>query len=383
MLESNQARREVSGVAKRGPALLAGLLRCGRCGRKLFVTYGGNGGRVPRYTCHGGRTDRGSAACLSIGSVNVERAIVEQVLEAIAPAGIDAALMAMTQAADADSERRQALELALEKARYEVSRAARQYDAVDPDNRLVAGELEARWNNALLKVSELEAQLQNLDPCRSELTTEQKQRLLQLADDFPALWHHPAAETDLKKRILRTVLSEIMIDNDEDTKQHVLVLHWQGSVHTELRVRRNTTGKRRVTTEQTAMDLIRELSKVCSDSTIAATLNRLGYRTGAGKTWRVHSVQNTRYYYRLTNHRNSKAYLTIEQAAQELNVSHTVIRRLIKQKTLSATQVVESTPWIINRDDLMLAAVQHEVEAVRQGRQLPRNHPDQGELPFN
>lgn len=146
-------------------------------------------------------------------------------------------------------------------------------------------------------------------------------------------------------------------------------------------MRRNTTGKR-VATSQDAIDLIRELSKVCSDQAIAATLNRLGYRTGAGKTWRVHSVQTTRHYYRLPNYRHDGAYLTIEEAAKELGVSHTVIRRLVKERTLPANQIVESTPWIIDRGDLDLPAVQSDVIAVRQGRQPTRNNPDQRELPL-
>lgn len=100
---------------------------------------------------------------------------------------------------------------------------------------------------------------------------------------------------------------------------------------------------------KSALELIEELSKVCSDQTIGATLNRLGHQTGSGKTWRLHSVQNARYYHRLTNHRNTAEWLTIELAAKELQVSHTVIRRLIREGTLPATQVVPTTPWIIAR----------------------------------
>ena len=132
----------------------------------------------------------------------------------------------------------------------------------------------------------------------------------------------------------------------------------------------------------TALQLIVELSKVCSDQAIAATLNRLGFLTGAGKTWRVHSVYNARHYHRLANHRNSDAWLTVEDAATASGVSHTVIRRLIRDKILPAQQVVETTPWIIARKDLSLPAVQEEIEAVKQGRQLRRRDPKQLELPL-
>ena len=284
ILEANVASRggTTPGAAKRGPALLAGLLRCGRCGRKLFVAYSGRGGRVPRYACAGSRTGQGPTTCLSLGGVTIEQAVTDQVIEAIQPVGIEASLAAVDQLAHTHTEQRRALELALEKARYQAQRAERQYHTVDPDNRLVAGELEARWNDALVRVGQLEADLAALADKQTVLTPEQREHVLQLGDDLLALWHHPHASPDLKKRILRTVFHEIVIDTDEAHREHVLHLHWQGGVHTQLRVPCNRRGHRRVRTERTAIDLIRELSKVCRDAAIAATLNRLGYRTGGG-----------------------------------------------------------------------------------------------------
>ena len=346
------------------------------------MVYSGSTGRIPRYVCQGGRTHRGNEACLALGGGRIERAVYEQVLAAIQPAGIQAALAALDQAQEAHEEKRRSLELALEKARYEAGRARRQYDAVDPENRLVAGELESRWNDALRRVSTLETELDTLDKQPRVLSEEQRRRLLELGNDLPTLWEHPAAPAELKKRILRAVLEEILIDDDNERSEHILRLHWKGGVHTEIHIRRNTSGRRRQTTEQQAIDLIRELSKVCSDQTIAATLNRLGCRTGAGETWRVHSVQNARYYYRLPNHRTSKQWFTVQEASQEMKVSATVIRRLIKTKVLPAEQVVPLTPWIIARQDLSLPAVQAEVEAVRQGRQLQHNDATQDELSF-
>ena len=382
ILESNRAMQGGGGAAKRGPALLAGLLRCGRCGRKLFVAYSGKSGRVPRYACHGGRVDRGSAACLSLGGVKIERAVEEQVLAAVQPVGIEAALEAFERGKQARSEKSRSLELALEKAHYEAKRARRQYDAVDPDNRLVAGELEVRWNKALLEVVRLEKAQAELQGSRPELSEEEKQRMLELGNDLPALWRHPAASFDLKKRIVRTVLHEIVIDNDEETRKHILQLHWKGGDHTSLRVRYNGKGQRRVRTEKTAIDLIRELSKVCSDQAIAATLNRLGYRTGGNKTWRVHSVQNTRYYHRLPNYRNKNDWLTVDEASKELGVSRTVVKRLIRDAILPASQVVESTPWIIERANLAIEGVISAVTAVRKGRALPLIDPNQAEISF-
>jgi DNA invertase Pin-like site-specific DNA recombinase len=382
ILETNGAMREgeAGGAAKGGGALLSGLLRCGRCGRQMFVQYSGTSGRVPRYGCHGGRENRGSASCLSLGALRVDQAVAEEVLAAIQPAGAQASLLALQQLTNCQHEKRDALTLALERARYEAGRAQRQYEAVDPENRLVAGELEKRWNTALLRVTELEQQLHAACNEETVVTVEQKERLLRLGQGLEEAWNHPAASFELKKRVLRTVLHEIVINNTEDGSAHLLVLHWQGGVHTELRVQRNRPGHHRRVTDVNVIELIRELSKVCADQTIAATLNRLGYRTATGKTWRAHSVDSLRYTHRLPNYTKGKDWLTVELTATALDVSETVIRRLIKQRILPATQVVELAPWIIARQDLDLPGVQAEIQAVRQGRQLPKTSPDQGEF---
>lgn len=384
MLEANSRQREptAESVAKKGTALLGGLLRCSHCGRKLFVGYGRNRTQ-PRYLCHGGRQSRGSASCQSFGGVGVDRAVSEALLEAIRPAGIEAAIEAMQKFNQHHDARRHQLELSLEKARFEVDRARRQYDQVDPANRLVAGELESRWNVAMERAVTIEQQLESLTHERHELSESQRLDLLKLGQDLPLLWNHDSAHAELKKRILRTVLEEIMIGDDADRANHLLVLHWKGGVHTQLSFARNKPGKKHRETSVTALELIEELSKVCSDQTIAATLNRLGFQTGGGRTWRLHSVYNARYIHRLTNYRKQAAWLTIEQAATALGVSHTVIRRLIREDLLPATQVVPSTPWIIDRESLALPAVAIAISAVQTGRQLQTPNPQQPEFPFD
>ena len=275
------------------------------------------------------------------------------------------------------------MELALEQARYQTARARRQYDSVDPDNRLVASELERRWNVALQQELDLSEQLAALrEQTPPPLTAAERTRLLELGSDLRKLWDHPSASPELKKRVLRAVIEEIVIADNADRSQDVLQVHWKGGVHTELKVVRATTGKKPKDTDVTALQLIEELSKVCRDQAIAAILNRLGFLTGTGKTWRVHSMHNARSYHRLANHRNSHDWLTVEDVATASGVSHTVIRRLIREKTLPAQQVVETTPWIIARHDLSLPAVQQQIAAVKQGRQLKRRDPKQQELPL-
>jgi DNA invertase Pin-like site-specific DNA recombinase len=384
VLEANVSRRETpqAGAAKRGPAMLSGLLRCGRCGRMLFVAYSGTHGQVPRYACHGGRVDRGTAACLSVGSLRVDRAVVESVLDAIQPAGIQAALTTMDEALHDDETKRQAVALALEKARYEARRAQRQFDAIDPENRLVAGELERRWNQSLEHVADLESRVLTLRAQSEPVSGREQERLLELGSDLRLLWHHPAAPVALKKRILRTVLEEIVVNNTDDPPRHGLHLHWKGGVHTALQVARNGIGQHRRVADDQAVELIEELSKICDDKAIACVLNRLGYRTGQGKTWRVHHVWNVRYGRQLPNYRHTGEWLTLEATALELGVSNTVIKRLITEGVLPATHVVEYAPWVITRTDLQRPSVQARIQAVHQGHKLARTIPGQDELPL-
>lgn len=309
-------------------------------------------------------------------------AMTDAVLEAIRPTGVQAALDALDRIESRQDEKRKSLELALEKARYEVDRTRRQYDLVDPANRLVAGELEARWNQAMEHVTGLERQLAHQAGQPPQLTEEERWRLLDLGRDLRALWNDPAASDVLKKRVLRTVVEEIVIRDDEARLHHLLAIHWKGGVHTELTVARTQPGRKANDCEKTVLSLIEELSKVCSDQATAAILNRLGYKTGAGMAWRVHSVYSARSYHRLTNHRQTGEWLTIEQASTETLVSHTVIRRLIREGTLPATQVVATTPWIIARESLALPEVQAAIAAVKQGRQLPKKDCQQAEFPL-
>jgi DNA invertase Pin-like site-specific DNA recombinase len=378
-LEANVAWAggETSGAVKGGVALLSGLLRCGRCGRKLQVLYSGNGGHVPRYVCHGDRGDRGSSACLTVGSLRLDGAVVDSVLEAIRPVGIEAAIKMSEHAQSTEDEKRKALELALERARYEANRARRQFDAVEPENRLVASELEARWNRALAQVAELEARLTAMGEQSEAFTEQQEKELIALSEDLPALWNHPDAPVQLKKRVLRTVLVEIVIDSEKDSPAHHVHLHWAGGVHTELRVLRNKTGQHRRSADRTVIDLVRELAKVCPDKAIAAILNRLGYKTGQEMTWNASRVAGVRWYHEIVGFQKQEGWLTQDQAAKELQVSDTVVKRLIRERILPATHVVEYAPWVIERKDLALLAVQEQVKAVRCGRKLPRTALDQ------
>ena len=367
VLESNLSRRNAlsAGVARSGLALLVGLLRCGNCGRKMYVTNPNRKNSKGRYCCHGDRGEHVAASCQSLGAMMVDRAVAALLLDAVHPERVRAAVDALDSLERRQDEKRKALDLALEKARHEVDRARRQYDLVDPSNRLVAGKLELIWNASIERVIEIEGQVSELDSQIKAVTLDDRIRLLSLDGDLSALWHNQATPVALKKRVLRTVIEEIVIRDDEDRRNHLLAVHWKGGVHSEIQVTRNLPGKKGLDTEKTVLDLIEELSKVSNDQEIASTLNRLGYQTGGSKTWRKYSVQDTRRYHRLENHGNTGEWLTIKGAARELLVGDYVISRLIAQKLLPATQIVPMAPWIIARDSISLQEVSKALDAAR------------------
>ncbi|HJW46146.1 MAG TPA: recombinase family protein, partial [Lysobacter sp.] len=210
---ANMKGAMVRGSPKRGEALLAGLLRCGRCGCKLYVAYSSHHGN--RYECHDTHGTAG-IRCTSFGGWRADQLVSQEVLLRLAPFGIQASLEAAEQIASAGDERVRQKELALEQARYEMERAQRNYEAVDPLNRLVAAELERRWNDAMEAHSQAQAELESLrqNP-GSKLSQRAREELLRLGTDLSRLWSHPAASPDIKKRILRTVLTEIVVTRDD------------------------------------------------------------------------------------------------------------------------------------------------------------------------
>jgi DNA invertase Pin-like site-specific DNA recombinase len=371
------------GAVRRGPALLAGLLRCGRCGRKLHVSYSGIGGKVPRYHCRGAHLNHGTAWCISFGGLRVDEAVAKTVIAAIQPVGVAASLEALTHTARGVAEKREALRLTVEQARYEVERARRQYDVVEPENRLVAAELEARWNEALRRLGEAEQRLTEVAPPPDPIDEPTRVRLLELGHDLEVAWNHPNAPVALKKRILRTVLEEIVADVSDEPPGITLQLHWAGGVHTRLPVPRNRTGRHRRCTDRDVVEIVRELASTCCDAAIARLLNRLGYRTGAGNTWIESRVTSLRSYHSIPGYGTTeRGGITLAQAAQALGISTTATRRLIRRGVLSGRQVVREAPWVIEREALDVPAVQAAARAIREGRHVPRTHPGQHELPL-
>ena len=356
---SNSKRPVVTGSAGRGEALLTGLLRCGHCGSKLMTRYQGNSGQHLVYQCRGNTNHQGKHTCISFGGRRVDRALSRSVLEVLSSHGLEAALKAIETLSDGQTQIQRQRMLALEQARYEVKRTRRQYDAVDPENRLVAAELERDWNEALKKTVDLENELAALQQRVRTLSDQDRREILSLAEDLPLVWNHSDSCPEIKKKIVRIVIKEIVayIEQTSGNQQIIkLIIHWQGGDHTEIALPKNKRGEPHNTTDPETIEIISALARIMPDKHMVSCLNLLGKRTASGLTWTPKRICAFRNDHRIPvykeGERESRGELTLEEVSVELDVSVSKARKLIKQGILPAKQVCFGAPWIIQKESL-------------------------------
>ena len=372
------------GSVRRGEALLAGLLRCGHCGRKLHVAYSGENGSAGRYHCRGGQINHGADRCISFGGMRIDRAVGAEVIERLQPLGIEAAIAAADMQRVENTEKRRQVEFALEQARFEVARARRQYDAVDPDNRLVAGELERRWNERLAAVRALEDEYDALAALTTGLLSPaERERLFALGADLERAWNVPGVTSATRKRIIRTLIEEIVVRVENNALS--LIIRWQGGDHTALRVRKNRAGQHRWSTDADVVELVTVLARQMPDQAIAAVLNRAGKKTGRGNGWTRSRVCWLRNHRSIAPYRDGerleRGEVTLDEAAATLNVSAATIRRMINEGLLPASQLCKGAPWVIRTNDLARPDVRRTADARRNRRPAsPDSH--QNEMAF-
>src|SRR5271165_103042 len=343
----------VKGAVRRGDLLLAGLLRCGHCGRKLHVAYSG---KVGRYNCYRARTNHGTKRCISVGGLGTDAAVSAEVLRILRPLGIDAAVKALAAQADEVSAAQRQLELALQQARYQAGHARRQYEAVDPANRLVAGELERRWNEALLAVQRIEGEIAAVVARKPQpLGERERQQLMRLGADLELAWSHPAATAATRKRILRTALNEIVVRKEGPVIN--MILHWKGGDHTALQIklRLNAAGRHHWPPPEDTIALVRELARLMPDRQIARLLNRSGKSTGYGNGWTEQRVRGFRNHHDIAIYRDGewaeRGEITLDAAAQIIGGSKMTALRMIRRGDLKGRQACKGAPWVIKTKD--------------------------------
>lgn len=364
------------GAIRRGEALLPGLLRCARCGRRLLIRYSGKGGNTQNYYCRGEFGAEARDNCIRFGGMRIDRAISQEVLIRLQPLGIEAALAAMQARSHEQDDKRQQIQNAIRQAQFEVARARRQYDAVDPDNRLVAGELERRWNERLIHLQELEHQQDELAVQHTpQLSTLDRARLMELGEDLTKAWDNPHVSVETRKQIIRLLIKEIVVDIVGDTLS--LVIHWQGGDHTRMTVKKNKVGRTRWAVEADVIDLVRVLARQLPDPAIAAILNRSGKTTPHGKGWTRTHVCGFRKSHNIAiyreGERRERGEATLDEAADILKISRTTAYRMINEGTLLAQQLCIGAPWIIRLSDLQHDAIRREADARRSRRPMSSN----------
>lgn len=375
MLSDNKQRFGGPGAPKEGSALLGGLLRCRQCGGKLTVAYSGPSGNYARYSC---LTDAGARRCFTFGGRRVDEAVTQQVLRVVRPAAVQAAALAAREAAEKDDGLIEALEMELQGARYAAERARKQYDAVDPSNRLVALELERRWELALDTMQGTEDRLMAAKSSRQTKQPPSAEQLKSLALDLERVWDAPETDIRLKKRLIRTLIEEIMVNVSTERSMIELVVHWKGGVHTEIAVPKFRTGECGTDTPHEVVDVIRMLALVCSDKIIAAWLSRNQIKTGRGGRWTWKQVAAVRNYRSIPPaSKQPGTWLTLQAASALSGINRKMLADAATCGLVDGLHPLPVGPWVFSREmieQLDKAQLRKQLGSGRKNRTLDSSH---------
>jgi len=365
-------RGDGGGAARKGAALLSGLLRCGKCGRMMQVGYSGHGGDAPRYVCGRGTQLYGTPPCQSIGGVYLHRAVLEQLFQVLQPASLQATAHAMADAEQRHREQVAAFETALERARFEADRAMRKHDEVEPGNRLVARTLEARLEERLAALRRAEAALaaaRTRHPV--QLTSEELAWLQRAGADVRAVFDAPATTNPQRKQLIRAVISEITLTIDRQARTCDALIAWQGTSTTQVTVPLPKRGAGAITTGEDILTLIRRLAAHYNDTTIAQILGRQQRRTATGLAWTRDRVSGLRRSHGIPHcpdpDENVRAsgqdavMASIPQTAQLLGVDKATIYRWLRDGFITGEQLTSGAPWRIRVDQALRDRIRPDV----------------------
>jgi DNA invertase Pin-like site-specific DNA recombinase len=356
-LEKNRTNSEetlLAGPAREGLALLQGLLLCGICGHALTVRYTGNGGIYPCYLCNRLRREGlASKDCMSFRCDLLDAAIAEEVLKALQPAEIELALAALQELESRDRTISRQWQMRLERAEYEAALAERRYQEVDPSQRLVAGTLERRWNDALLHLEDLKKQAAEFLHQEARVATpEQKAKVLALARDLPRVWHAPTTQAKDRKRMLRLLIKDITVEKPLHPKQLLAHIRWQGGACTDICVQLPPNIADRVRYPATVVDRVRHLAQSLPDGDIAGRLNQEGQVSALGKPFTGSMIQWIRYRYQIPRATLVRPEeLTVQQVAERFRVSPNVVYYWIDRGVIEARRLNAGSPYWITLNE--------------------------------
>ena len=291
-LRQNGSHDGNRGVPREGRALLQGIVYCGVCGRKMSVqNRAAKENRSPSYVCGRGYQDGDEKVCQSMTSRPVDAAVVAAFLGAVSPISLRVAMQVLDQVEQDLTAQRRQRELQLEQARYEARLAQRQYDSVDPSNRLVASELERRWNEKLERVAQLErAYAQAEHEAEWSLTADERSAITELSRDLPAIWSAETTTNQDRKQLLRMAIESVQLDGISQAGQIEMQIRWRSGTVTSLSIKRVAPGEGSLKTPEQAISQIHEMARRSSYKEIAARLNRVGLRSAFGRRFTTQHV---------------------------------------------------------------------------------------------
>jgi DNA invertase Pin-like site-specific DNA recombinase len=340
-----------SGAVREGPALLQGLVMCGCCGRKMHMSYGGQRShRVYQYRCSGARQQRGATDCQVIGGKRIDQTVVEVFLEATQPCAVQAARQANEEAHRQGEALRLYWAHGIEKAQYEAQRAERQYMAVEPENRVVARELERRWNLQLEALERVKREAEQALQAPTLLSDEELKKIHLLGTELRTVWEASTTTNRDRKRLLRCLIEEVQLRTEEH--HHAVRIVWKGGAVTEREAVRGKPGCA-TRTPQDTVALVRELAQEFDDAQIARILNKQGRRSGLGNAFTQQSVTSLRGKHGIAKCPKQivkdpvEGPFTAEEAARELGVTMSTVHRWLREGVLAGEQLTPGAPWRI------------------------------------
>jgi Recombinase zinc beta ribbon domain len=345
---TNGEGRVLSGPAREGLALLQGLVLCANCGRTLSVRYRGNGGIYPVYQCNWLRREGlATKSCMSVRTDLLDAALSEEVLKALKPAELRLAVAALDDLKQRDEALMRQWNMRIERAAYECALAERRYEQVDPANRLVASNLERRWNQALANLEALKVEAAKYQRQQARIVSaEQKAKIMELARDLPRLWRAPSTQSKDRKRMLRLLVHDITVQKVPESRQVILHVRWQGGACSDTTVKLPLPIAQRYAA--TFLDEMRSLACQMNDEQVAEALNHKGLRSSKDRPFTRSIVQWIRYRYRIPGYRPTLPdEITVRELAQRLRVSIAFVHYWIQQGVIQARQIIEHGPWWI------------------------------------
>jgi DNA invertase Pin-like site-specific DNA recombinase len=352
VLERNRTNGEenlLRGPAREGLALCQGLLICGTCGRRLSVRYKGNGGVYAMYECNWRKREGFARPCMAVRCDLVDRAVVKRALEALERDQIQIALKAFAEVERREKAMNHQWQMKIQRADYEAQLAQRRYEEVDPANRLVAATLEARWNQALLKLEQIKTQHAEYKASETlRVSPEQRKKILALAQDLPRLWNAPTTKAKDRKRILRLLIKDVTVQRLPAPKQMMLHVRWQGGACQDIPLTLPPNVSDRIRYPSHTVQKVRDLAVRCPDSQIAQTLNKEGQLSPRGKRFTSAMVKWIRYRYEIPAPSLKRPEeLTVKQTADRFGVSHHVVYYWIERGVIEARRINRGSPYWI------------------------------------